>query len=63
LASTWLSNACRPRWIKIDEPLLYRSGGMTIDLATRQITSVGAQKGQHPWWRAPSRAANLESAY
>jgi len=45
---------CRPRVLRADEPVLYRTGGMALYLAAGRITTVAQAQGQHPWWRAPS---------
>lgn len=46
--------SCRPRLLKADEPLLYRTGGIALYLAQGRIVTVAQSQGQHPWWRAPS---------
>lgn len=49
-----LSPSCRPRLLRADEPLLYRTGGFALYLAQGRIVTVAQSQGQHPWWRAPS---------
>jgi len=44
-----LPRSCTPRWIKIDRPLLARTGGLAIDLERGAIESVAARVGRHPW--------------
>lgn len=44
-----MPRSCRPRWIKLDRPLLARTGGLSIDLERGTITSVAAGVGRHPW--------------
>ncbi|WP_443192948.1 ComEC/Rec2 family competence protein [Novosphingobium sp. KACC 22771] len=48
-----LMPSCRPRLLRADEPLLYRTGGMALYLAQGRIVTVAQSQGQHPWWRAP----------
>ena len=45
---------CRPRVLRADEPVLFRTGGMALYLAEGRIATVAQGQGQHPWWRAPS---------
>jgi competence protein ComEC len=45
---------CRPRVLRADEPVLFRTGGMALYLAEGRISTVAQGQGQHPWWRAPS---------
>jgi competence protein ComEC len=49
-----LMPSCRPRFLRADEPLLYRTGGMAVYLGKGRIINVAQSQGQHPWWRAPS---------
>ncbi len=44
-----LPRGCTPRWLKIDRPLLRRTGGLAIDLDGGGIDSVAAHVGAHPW--------------
>ncbi|SKB68460.1 competence protein ComEC [Rhizorhabdus histidinilytica] len=44
-----LPRGCTPRWLKIDRPLLARTGGLAIDLDRGTIDSVAAAVGRHPW--------------
>ncbi len=46
-----LPPACAPRWIKADRVLLARTGGLTIDLASRRFRAVLAMPDDHPWRR------------
>ena len=52
VADRWLPHACRPRWLKADRARLSHSGGLAINLATRQITTVAEGEGLHGWWRS-----------
>jgi len=51
IADRRLPGSCRPRWLKADRALLYRTGGLAIDLESGKVTSVAAQQGRHGWWR------------
>lgn len=44
-----LPRGCNPRWLKIDRPLLARTGGLAIDLDRARIDGVAAHVGAHPW--------------
>ncbi|WP_082545354.1 MULTISPECIES: ComEC/Rec2 family competence protein [unclassified Sphingomonas] len=44
-----LPRGCTPRWLKIDRPLLARTGGLAIDLDRGTVTSVAEAVGRHPW--------------
>lgn len=54
IAQSRIFGPCRPRVMKIDEPVLYRTGGIALYLAQGRIATVAQSQGQHPWWRAPS---------
>ncbi len=56
VAARYLPRSCQPRWIKADRRMLDQTGGVTIDLERRQITTVAEQQGQHGWWRPPVQA-------
>ncbi len=55
VAQRKLYGPCRPALIKADRVMLMRSGGLALDLVSRQVTSVEDSEGEHPWWRAPHR--------
>jgi len=44
-----LPRGCAPRWLKIDRPMLRRTGGLAIDLDRGRVESVAAAVGRHPW--------------
>jgi competence protein ComEC len=59
VAQAQIFGECRPRLVKIDEPVLFRTGGMALYLRSGWFTkphmaTVAQAQGQHPWWRAPS---------
>jgi competence protein ComEC len=49
-----IDGECHPRLLRADETMLYRSGGLALDLADGHLQAVGWQLGQHPWWRRPT---------
>lgn len=44
-----LPRTCKPKWVKIDRPMLARTGGLAIDLETGRTESVAEAVGRHPW--------------
>lgn len=44
-----LPRGCNPRWLKVDRPLLRRTGGLAIDLDQGTVDSVASHVGAHPW--------------
>ena len=53
ISERWLPRACRPRWLKLDKPMLAKTGGVTITLG-RGIVTVRDPADRHPW-RDPPR--------
>lgn len=53
IADRWLPDSCNPRWLKADRDLLEQTGGLSINLTAREITTVAAGQGEHGWWRTP----------
>lgn len=51
VAERFLPRSCKPRWLKADRRYLERTGGLAINLAAEEITSVADKQGQHGWWR------------
>ncbi len=51
VSERFLPRSCRPRWLKADRRYLQKSGGIAIDLADEQITTVAESQGEHGWWR------------
>lgn len=43
-----LPPGCTPRWLKLDRPMLARTGGVAISLATGRVITVRSG-GEHPW--------------
>jgi len=54
ISARFLPQRCRPRWLKVDQHLLKRSGGLTIDLSSAALRTVAQMEGGHGWWPAPA---------
>ncbi|WP_134092842.1 ComEC/Rec2 family competence protein [Novosphingobium sp. PhB55] len=59
IAERRLPRTCRPKWLKVDRQMLDRTGGLTIDLASRSVTTVAEGQGNHGWWK-PAAPAMVE---
>ncbi|MCU6452562.1 ComEC/Rec2 family competence protein [Sphingomonas sp. A2-49] len=46
--------ACRPRWLKLDGPMLRRTGGVAVVFATGAVTTVRHAGDAHPWLSPPT---------
>jgi competence protein ComEC len=51
VADRWLPRSCVPRWLKADMRMLSETGGLAVNLAEREITTVADSQGQHGWWK------------
>ncbi|MDP3674211.1 MAG: ComEC/Rec2 family competence protein [Novosphingobium sp.] len=51
ISERWLPRSCRPRQLKADRALLWRSGGLGLDLRSGRVTAVASTQGTHGWWR------------
>ncbi|MGB7408670.1 MAG: ComEC/Rec2 family competence protein [Pontixanthobacter sp.] len=51
IADRYLPRSCQPKWLKADRRMLNRTGGLTIHLDNRNITSVAESQGEHGWWK------------
>lgn len=51
IADRWLPASCRPLWLKADGRMLARTGGLALNLAEGQVTTVAEGQGEHGWWR------------
>ena len=60
IAGRYLPRSCQPRWLKVDRRMLDQTGGLKIDLAQRELTTVAQNQGQHGWWKP--RQTNQPSA-
>jgi competence protein ComEC len=50
-----LPRRCRPRWLRLDRPVLARTGGIAITLVSGGVRTVLSPGDAHPW-RAISRS-------
>ncbi len=57
-----LPRTCVPRWLKLDRPMLARTGGVAVTLATGRITTVRTPGDRHPW-RVNRSGAEAPTAY
>lgn len=44
-----LPRTCSPRWMRIDRPMLARTGGIAINLDDGKVETVADAVGRHPW--------------
>lgn len=44
-----LPRTCAPRWLKLDRPVLERTGGLAVNLATGAVLTTRAPEDRHPW--------------
>ncbi len=51
ISDRWLPRSCEPRWLKADRSFLSVSGGLAVNLARGEFTSVAQFQGEHGWWR------------
>ena len=66
ISDRYLPRKCTPRWLKLDKPMLAKTGGLTVTLSTATVTTVDDPGDRHPW-RDPVRlnrsAARGRKAY
>ena len=53
IADRYLPRSCKPRWLKADRRMLAETGGISVSLDQRHITTVAANQGKHGWWQGP----------
>lgn len=46
-----LPDACRPRWLKLDQPVIAHTGGLAITFGDAQVRTVRQPGDDHPWRR------------
>lgn len=44
-----LPRRCTPRWLRLDRPVLYRTGGVSVTLRSGTVSTVFQPGDQHPW--------------
>lgn len=61
-----LPRACRPRWLRLDAPVLRRTGGVMLTLASGRVRTVTQPGDRHPWMVgtkvAPPRTDDIPTA-
>ena len=57
-----LPRGCVPRWLRLDRPVLARTGGVAITLATGRIATVLQPGDRHPWRVAAADALSRSAA-
>lgn len=57
-----LPRTCGPKWLKLDRPVLARTGGVAITLGAGRITTVRTPGDRHPWRRASRVSGSDEHA-
>lgn len=60
ISERYLPRSCRPRWLKADRRMLNQTGGITLSLASEEITTVAAGQGRHGWWRPSEQPARRQ---
>lgn len=53
-----LPKRCTPRWLRLDRPVLYRTGGVSVTLGSGTVRTVFRPDDQHPWLPIAGRDAN-----
>lgn len=63
ISSRYLPYSCRPLWLKADRRMLEQTGGLSVYLAYRQISTVADETGHLPWsdYSAARLAARREA--
>lgn len=44
-----LPKRCTPRWLRLDRPVLYRTGGVSVTLGSGTVRTVFQPGDRHPW--------------
>jgi competence protein ComEC len=57
-----LPRACHPRWLKLNQATLAKSGGVAVTLSTATVTTVNQPGDRHPW-RINRSGAAIRRAY
>lgn len=48
-----LPRGCTPRWLRLDRPVLARTGGVAIRFAPPEVARVRSAEDRHPWVTPP----------
>ena len=61
VSERWLPRGCSPRWLKLDRPVVAKTGGVAITLTDApRVVTVLRPGDRHPW-RVPERLAGSAS--
>jgi competence protein ComEC len=58
-----LPKRCRPRWLRLDRPVLARSGGVAVTLSTGTVRTALSSEDAHPWRVAAARSAEADDQF
>ncbi len=53
-----LPRRCTPRWLRLDRPVLYRTGGVSVTLGSATVRTVFQPGDRHPWLPIAGRGAS-----
>lgn len=53
-----LPRRCTPRWLRLDRPILYRTGGVAVTLSLGTVHTVFQPGDRHPWLPNAGRGAS-----
>ena len=49
-----LPRGCEPRWLRLDRPVLARTGGVALTLSSGRVVTVRTPGDRHPWIAPPT---------
>lgn len=49
VSERWLPQACKPRWLRLDKPMVAKTGGVAISFAAARVQTVRWPGDRHPW--------------
>ena len=49
VSERWLPRGCAPRWLKLDRPVVARTGGVAITFAGARVVTARRVGDRHPW--------------
>ncbi len=56
-----LPRRCTPRWLRLDRPVLQRTGGVSVTLSSGSVRTVFQMGDRHPWLPNANRAFPVSS--
>ncbi len=57
-----LPRRCTPRWLRLDRPVLQRTGGVSVTLSSGSVRTVFQMGDRHPWLPNANRAFPVASS-